>query len=128
MSSGIPLNGPTPIVFARLKYRRTAVNVYVCVRMCRHHKSNIISPFIHSSIVIALERPFESLTHFRCAVLQLLDGNFTLQSPGGPGGRSESFSFGSSMSRRVIQLPDGSVEEHSSTRNSDGTERITVTK
>merc|ERR1719471_2702110 len=49
-------------------------------------------------------------------------------SPGGPGGRSESFSIGSSMSRRVIQLPDGSVEEHSSTRNSDGTERITVTR
>lgn len=50
------------------------------------------------------------------------------QNPGGPGARSESFSFGSSMTRRVIQLPDGSVEEHSSARESDGTERVTVTR
>lgn len=47
-------------------------------------------------------------------------------------GRSEPFSsFGSSSSsvtRRVMQLADGSVEERSSARDSDGTERVTVTR
>ena len=38
------------------------------------------------------------------------------------------FSFGSSVSESVVQMPDGSMERRRTERLSDGTERTTVTK
>lgn len=37
-------------------------------------------------------------------------------------------SFGQSMSTRIVQLPDGTVEQHKTVRDSEGNEEITVTR
>lgn len=37
-------------------------------------------------------------------------------------------SFGQSMSTRIVKLPDGSVEQHKTVRDSEGNEEITVTR